>query len=144
MSAQSTTTGDVRKKPDIHFASGTAVKRIPLGEMLVKLGSISAEQLADALRQQKHHKGVRLGRLLVKLGFISDDVMRQALSTQLNVPFVDLERMRIDPALGRTINHAYARRHCLLPVSAIGQSLTVCMDDPTDLSVVGELKRLTG
>jgi type IV pilus assembly protein PilB len=112
--------------------------------MLVKTGAISQEQLQDALRQQKHHKGVRLGRLLVKLGFISDDVMRQALSSQLNVPFVDLERMRIDPALGRTINHAYARRHCLLPVSTIGQSLTVCMDDPTDQTVVAELKRLTG
>jgi type IV pilus assembly protein PilB len=80
----------------------------------------------------------------VKLGFISDDVMRQALSEQLNVPFVDLERMRIDPALGRIINHAYARRHCLLPVSSIGQSLTVCMDDPSDQTVVGELKRITG
>ena len=115
--------------------------RVPLGEMLVRTGAISQEQLQDALRQQKHHKGVRLGRLLVKLGFISDDVMRQALSAQLNVPFVDLERMRIDPALGRIINHAYARRHCLIPVSSIGQSLTVCMDDPTDQTVVAELKR---
>ena len=32
----------------------------------------------------------------------------------------------------------------LLPVSSIGQSLTVCMDDPTDQTVVGELKRITG
>jgi type IV pilus assembly protein PilB len=144
MSAHSTKTANVRKKLDIHLAPASARTRLPLGEMLVKTGAISNEQLQDALRQQKHHKGVQLGRLLVKLGFISDDVMRQALSTQLNVPFVDLGRMRIDPALGRTINHAYARRHCLLPVSAIGQSLTVCMDDPTDLSVIGELKRLTG
>ena len=143
MKAANSTT-EVKKKPDIHLAPASARTRLPLGEMLVKAGAISPEQLQDALRQQKHHKGVRLGRLLVKLGFISDDVMRQALSSQLNVPFVDLERMRIDPALGRIINHAYARRHCLLPVSAIGQSLTVCMDDPTDQQVVSELKRLTG
>ena len=143
MSPQSTTT-DVKKKPDIHLAPSAARSRMPLGETLVKTGAISQDQLQDALRQQKHHKGVRLGRLLVKLGFISDDVMRQALSAQLNVPYVDLERMRIDPALGRIINHAYARRHCLLPVSTIGQSLTVCMDDPTDQTVVGELKRITG
>jgi type IV pilus assembly protein PilB len=143
MAAHSRTTADV-KKPDIHLAPSAAHKRVLLGEMLVKTGAIAPEQLQDALRQQKHHKGVRLGRLLVKLGFISDDVMRQSLSSQLNVPYVDLERMRIDPALGRVINQAYARRHCLLPVSAIGQSLTVCMDDPTDLTVIGELKRLTG
>ena len=144
MATHSTTTADIKKKPDIHLAPSVAIKRVPLGEMLVKAGAISQEQLQDALRQQKHHKGLRLGRLLVKLGFISDDVMRQSLSSQLNVPFVDLERMRIDPALGRVINHAYARRHSLLPVSAIGQSLTVCMDDPTDQTVVAELKRLTG
>jgi type IV pilus assembly protein PilB len=137
---------DAKKKPDIHLAppSSARAARLPLGEYLVKSGAISQDQLQDALRQQKHHKGVRLGRLLVKLGFISDDVMRQALSTQLNVPFVDLERMRIDPALGRLINHAYARRYSLVPVSSIGQSLTVCMDDPTDQTVVSELKRLTG
>ena len=130
---KATSSTDAKKKPDIHLAtSGARKERLPLGESLVKIGAISQEQLQDALRQQKHHKGVRLGRLLVKLGFISDDVMRQALSEQLNVPFVDLERMRIDPALGRIINHAYARRHCLLPVSSIGQSLTVCMDDPSD------------
>jgi type IV pilus assembly protein PilB len=144
MSAQPTSTGGARQKPDVHLTPATAGQRVPLGEMLVKSGAITLDQLSDALRQQKHHKGVRLGRLLVKLGFISDDLMRQTLSTQLNVPFVDLERMRIDPALGRIINHAYARRHCLLPVSTIGQSLTVCMDDPTDYAVVGELKRLTG
>src|SRR5687767_15718755 len=115
-------TADAKKK-DTHPAPGGRT-RLQLGDILVKSGAISQEQLQDALRQQKHHKGVRLGRLLVKLGFISDDVMRQALSTQLNVPFVDLERMRIDPALGRIINHAYARRYCLLPVSSITQSLT--------------------
>jgi type IV pilus assembly protein PilB len=141
-SATSATTD--HKKPDLHLAPTVTRPRPPIGEVLVRTGAISQEQLQDALRQQKHHPGLRLGRLLVKLGFISDDIMRQALSAQLNVPFVDLERMRIDPALGRVINQAYARRHCLLPVSSIGQSLTVCMDDPTDQTVVNELKRTTG
>ena len=137
------TIADARKKADIHLAPGGRT-RPQLGDILVKSGAISPEQLQDALRQQKHHPGVRLGRLLVKLGFVGDDTVRQALSNQLEVPFVDLERMRIDPALGRIINHAYARRHSLVPVSSIGQSLTVCMDDPTEQSVVAELKRLTG
>ena len=143
MKATSSAAGDTRKKADLHLASA-ARARLPLGEVLVKSGAITQEQLQDALKQQKNHPGVRLGRLLVKLGFVGDDTVRQAISAQLDVPFVDLERMRIDPALGRLINHAYARRHSLVPVSSIGQSLTVCMDDPTEQSVVGELKRLTG
>ena len=135
------TAADARKKPDLHLA---ASRRLPLGEVLVRTGAITQEQLQEALKQQKNGHKERLGRLLITLGFVKDETMRQALSTQLNVPFVDLERMRIDPALGRLINQAYARRHNLLPVSSIGRSLTVCMDDPTDQSVVTELARLTG
>jgi type IV pilus assembly protein PilB len=135
------TAAEARKKPDLHLA---ASRRLPLGEVLVRSGAITQEQLQEALRQQKNGQKERLGRLLITLGFVKDETMRQALSTQLNVPYVDLERLRIDPALGRLINQAYARRHNLLPVSSIGRSLTVCMDDPTDLPVVTELARLTG
>ena len=133
---------DGRKKADLHLA--TSRPRMPLGEVLVRSGAISNEQLQDALKQQSGGNKQRLGRVLIALGYVTDDTMRQALSSQLNIPFVDLERMRIDPALGRLINQAYARRHNLLPVSSIGRSLTVCMDDPTDQAVVTELARLTG
>ena len=135
---------ETRKKPDLHLATAGNRTRLPIGEVLVRSGAITEEQLQDALKQQKNGNKQRLGRLLDTLGFVTDDTMRQALSMQLNIPFVDLERMRIDPALGRVINQAYARRHNLLPVSSIGRSLTVCMDDPTDQSVVTELTRLTG
>ena len=110
---------DVRKKPDLHLA--TSRPRLPLGEVLVRGGAITQEQLHEALKQQKSGHKQRLGRLLIKLGFVTDETMRQALSTQLNVPFVDLDRMRMDPALGRLINQAYARRHNLLPVSSVGR-----------------------
>jgi type IV pilus assembly protein PilB len=138
-----TPASEARKRPDLHLATSGRTK-LPLGEVLVRSGAVTEEQLQDALKQQKNGNKQRLGRLLLTLGYVSDETMRQALSTQLNIPFVDLERMRIDPALGRVINQAYARRHNVLPVSSIGRSLTVCMDDPTDQSVVTELARLTG
>src|SRR5215213_9091549 len=139
-----TPASEARKKPDLHLAASGSRAKLPLGEVLVRSGAITEEQLQDALKQQKNGNKQRLGRLLLTLGYVSDETMRQALSTQLTIPFVDLERMRIDPALGRVINQTYARRHNVLPVSSIGRSLTVCMDDPTDQSVVAELTRLTG
>ena len=142
--ATMTPASDPRKRPDLHLATSGSRAKLPIGEVLVRSGAISEEQLQGALKQQKNGNKQRLGRLLVTLGYVTDETMRQALSTQLSIPFVDLERMRIDPTLGRIINQAYARRHNLLPVSSIGRSLTVCMDDPTDQSVVTELTRLTG
>ena len=118
-------------------------KRSKLGDVLVRSGAITKEQLKHALRQQKTHK-MPLGQLLIKLGYLSDEVMRQALSLQLNVPYIDLDRVSPDPSIARIINLSYARRHFLVPVARLGETLTVCMDDPTDRATVEELTRTTG
>ncbi len=118
-------------------------KRSRLGDVLVRSGAITDEQLQHGLRQQSKHK-MPLGRLLIKLGYISDESMRQALAQQLNVPFFDLDRLSLDPSLTRVINRSYAKRHLLVPVAAIGDTVTVCMDDPTDRATVEELARTTG
>jgi type IV pilus assembly protein PilB len=85
-----------------------------------------------------------LGKVLLKLEYITDETMRQALSAQLNVPFIDLEKVTIDRSLARLINRSYARRHSLLPIAQVGRTLTVAMDDPTAEAVIDDLMRLTG
>jgi type IV pilus assembly protein PilB len=116
--------------------------RSRLGEFLRASGAITERQLAHALSQQPTLK-LPLGQVLVKLNYVSDEVMRQALSLQLNVPYLDLDKINLDRGLARLINRNYARRHNLLPVAQLGRTLTVVMDDPTAHSVVEELMRLT-
>jgi type IV pilus assembly protein PilB len=118
-------------------------ERPRLGEVLVRSGAIHADQLQHALDQQKELK-LPVGQLLVRLNYVTDEAMRQALSVQLNVPFLDLDRLTVDPALSRIINRSYASRHSLLPVARVGQSLTICMDDPTNHAAVEELRASTG
>ena len=55
--------------------------------------------------------GLPLGETLIKLGYLTEDQMRQALCLQMNVPFLDLTRVQIDPSLARLINRTYAVRH---------------------------------
>ncbi len=118
-------------------------KRPRLGEVLVRAGSLTESQLELGLKQQKV-KHRPLGELLVSLGFVNDETMRQALSLQLNIPYIDLDRVELDRTLARIINPSYARRHSVIPVSHLGQMLTVSMDDPTDTTVIEELSRSTG
>jgi type IV pilus assembly protein PilB len=118
-------------------------KRSRLGEVLVRSGLISQEQLTHGLRHQRKHK-MPLGRLLIKLGYVNDDTMRQALASHLNVPFIDLDRLSLDPALARVINRSYAKRHMVVPVASLRGTITVCMDDPSDRATVEELTRTTG
>jgi type II secretory ATPase GspE/PulE/Tfp pilus assembly ATPase PilB-like protein len=141
----------IRRFPSTHPSTGTAdrpgssarVKRFRLGEVLLRSGTITAEQLSHALAQQQNEP-LPLGQLLVKLGYVSDDTVRQALGRQANVSFVDLDRMELDRALARVVNSNYARRHALVPVAQVKQTLTICMDDPTNRSVVEDLQRSTG
>jgi len=118
-------------------------KRPRIGELLVRSGAVTPAQLAHALERQRSMH-LPLGQVLIRLGYVSDETMRLALALQLNIPFVDLDQMNIDRALTRLINRSYARRHSLVPVACVGQTLTVCMDDPTDQQAVEELSRSTG
>lgn len=145
MSIDLTTTADGLPSAGLAPADTTAspVPRSRLGEILLRSGDITAAQLTHALAQQRQLK-MALGKILLKLNYVTDERMRQALSTQLNIPYVDLEKMQIDLPLARVINRSYARRHSLIPVAQIGRTLTVAMDDPTSTAVVDDLSRLTG
>jgi type IV pilus assembly protein PilB len=118
-------------------------KRLRLGEVLVRGGSITREQLQRGLEEQQR-MGKPLGEVLIKLGYLDDETMRQALCLQLDVAYVDLDRVALDRSLTRLINGSYARRHWLVPVAQIGQVLTVSMNDPTTTAVVEELSTTTG
>jgi type IV pilus assembly protein PilB len=118
-------------------------KRPRLGEVLLRNGAITPERLQLALAEQQHRHRP-LGQVLVQMGLVSDETMRQALGMQLNIAYLDLDRMDLDRALARVINRNYARRHMLVPVSCIGPVLTVSMNDPTNHSVIDDLTRSTG
>ena len=117
-------------------------KRQRLGAVLVRQGTITAQQLEQALAAQKRSRG-SLGRTLIKLGFLDETGLRQALARQLDVPYIDLDRVSLDRRLSRIVNATYARRHNIVPVAIGGPLLTLCMDDPTQRNVVEELSRAT-
>jgi type II secretory ATPase GspE/PulE/Tfp pilus assembly ATPase PilB-like protein len=120
-----------------------AKKRLKLGEVLLRCGAISAEQLEAGLQEQQRSRRP-LGEVLVKQGSLTDEAMRQALCLQLDVPYVDLDGITLDRSLTRLINRNYARRHWLVPIAQVGQVLTISMNDPTKTEVVSELSQLTG
>jgi len=127
----------------LHLLLDWAKKRPTLGQVLIKSGSITETQLTRALEQQTE-LDLPLGETLIKLGYLTEAQMRQSLCLQMNVPYLDISRLQIDPVLARLINRTYAVRQVLVPVSQIGQTLTVAMDDPSDLDTAEELAQSTG
>jgi type II secretory ATPase GspE/PulE/Tfp pilus assembly ATPase PilB-like protein len=127
----------------LHLILEWTKKRPKLGEVLVKSGAIDADQLQRALQEQGNLR-LPLGETLVKLGYLTEETMRQALCLQLNIPYLDLDRLDIDVGLARLVNRSYATRHHLVPLARVADTLTVAMDDPADLEVIDELTRSSG
>jgi len=114
-----------------------------LGEILVRENLISPQSLREALDYQRQHGG-RLGFSLVKLGLISDDMITAVLSRQYGIPSVNLDLFSIDPTVLSLIPEEVAQKHCVLPLSRVGATLTLAMVDPTNVFAIDDVKFMTG
>jgi MSHA biogenesis protein MshE len=117
----------------------TVKRRIRLGDVLVEHGTITAEQLATALSEQRR-SGRKLGRVLADLGFVSESMLHELLAKHLEVPFVDLKHARIDREAVRLLPEALARRYRALVLLQDARGLLVGMADPSDLHAYDELR----
>jgi cellulose synthase/poly-beta-1,6-N-acetylglucosamine synthase-like glycosyltransferase len=68
-----------------------ALKGRPIGEILLKLGRITEEQLGEALRLSKSW-GTPLGQVLLSQGYVRSFHFYQALAKQLGKRFIDLTK----------------------------------------------------
>ena len=120
-----------------------AVKKKPLGERLLEAGHISATELEMGLRQQKRHGG-RLGQVLVKLGFVTEEIIADALSVETRTKVVDLSDIVIDEEILDLIDYEMAKRFCLIPVSRKGNVLTVALADAFNVVAIDHVEKKTG
>jgi len=122
-------------------------QRLKLGEILIKEGLITEEQLQKALQTQLVEEA-KLGEILVKLELVTEKDIAIALGKQLGIPYVSLSKGQLKPAededLEKLIPADIARRYKVLPISRHFNSLTVAMVDPSDLIILDNLKKITG
>jgi len=115
------------------------VTRKSLGEMLIEENLITAEQLDKALELQRKQRG-KLSEVLVKQGLVKAEELAVVLSVQLNVPLIDLKRHQVQPDALRLIPEDMARKHTLIPLDVVGDSLIVVMADPEDIHTIEDIK----
>jgi type IV pilus assembly protein PilB len=103
---------------------------------------ISKKDLERALAMQKKSGG-SLGRILVDMKLITQKDLMLITSRQLDIPPINLLKYRIDKGLIKLIPERVARQYSLIPISAIGNVLTVAMSDPLNIFAIDDLKALT-
>jgi type II secretory ATPase GspE/PulE/Tfp pilus assembly ATPase PilB-like protein len=110
-----------------------------LGEMLIENKLITAEQLDNALKLQQQQGG-KLGEILIKQGLIKAEELAAVLSVGLNLPLIDLKRHMVQPNAIQLIPEDMARKHTLIPLDVVGDSLVVVMADPEDIGTIEDVK----
>jgi type IV pilus assembly protein PilB len=117
-------------------------QEIRLGDLFVREGLISQEQLKEGLAEAKA-TGHRIGYALVHLGFVAEEELTRMLSKQYRVPAVDLDKFNVDSKIIKLIAADVAQKHLVLPLRRVGRTLTVAMTNPTDFSAIDDLKFIT-
>lgn len=116
---------------------------IRLGDLLLKAQLITQEQLNKALEEQRSLGG-RLGEVLLRLGYVSEEDIIECLSHQFGVPSINLRHFEIDEAVAKLVPAEVSRKYNIIPVNKTGATLTVAMTDPTNIFAIDEITFVTG
>ncbi|TDM09481.1 MAG: hypothetical protein C4K60_09515 [Ideonella sp. MAG2] len=84
-------------------------ERVRLGDLLIQEGLLTAEQLTQALEEQRR-TGRKLGRMIVDNGLVTEEQVSQALAKQLRMPFLDVSGRTLRPELVKLLPEVQARR----------------------------------
>jgi len=91
---------------------------------------------------------LKLGEILLKLGFATEEDVVVALGKQLNLPYVSMGAGLLKPALDQNLDGAipkeFAVKNAVLPLSKTMDSITCAITDPLDVILIDNLRKLVG
>jgi MSHA biogenesis protein MshE len=115
-------------------------EKVRLGEILLRQGLLTEDQLRQSLEDQKR-TGRRLGRVFIDAGFVTEESLCAALARQLKLAFVDLRQAALKTELLAKLPESQARRFRAIVLEDRRDGYLVGMADPSDLFAYDELTR---
>jgi len=112
-------------------------------EILIKSNHLDKKQLDKALEIQKK-KGTPLRNVLVDQGLITEETLLSLLSEQLYIPTLHLNKYKFDVNVTSLIPERMSKQYILIPLSKMGNTLTVAISDPLNIFALDDVKALTG
>lgn len=117
--------------------------RDKLIHILVEGKMIGQDQLNKALELQKKEGG-RLSDILVRQKFVGQRELMSALSQHLGFPPMDITRFKLDPKVVGLIPKDICQFYQVIPLSKVGNLLSVAMADPLNVFAMDDIKLMTG
>ncbi|HUR39461.1 MAG TPA: hypothetical protein VM222_08200, partial [Planctomycetota bacterium] len=111
-------------------------------KVLVKQGVLDEAKAEEAAviadRENRSYADVLLERDMVdEMGYLS------AISLETNIPPIDVEKATVDEDPLQVINQELATYYCVLPLSKVGNILTLAVGNPFDILKLDDVRTLT-
>ena len=119
--------------------------KMQLGQLLLARGIVTAEQIENALIEQKD-KGHRklLGELLVEMGYCTENQIAAALAQGYGVPYAQVGPKICDPKILEILPREFLEEYIILPLFKVYDTLTVAVSEPTNVFLIDEIERISG
>ncbi len=114
-----------------------------LGEMLVEQGVITRDNLETALERQRE-SDKRIGQVLIELGYATEADVLNCLAQQAGVPYLPLALYEVQPEAAALLPESFVRKHRVVPVDVIANSVLVTIAAPLTAEARAELESLLG
>ena len=119
------------------------LERPRLGDLLLKKGLITQEQLEAALRESRE-TGDLLGRVMIRRQFLFEDELARTLADQLALPYVNLRVAGFDRAAAAMIPSSEGMRIAAVPIGILGGRVRVAFADPSDETAQAVARKFVG
>jgi len=124
-------------------SQGAPKNKQRLGELLIEAGLVTQTQVDMGLREQKKRGGL-IGDILVQLGFVAPEVVADFLARDAEAKVVNVNRVVIDKEILQLIPFEIAKRFRAVPLSRDNGALIVALADPLNVVAIDTLQQFTG
>ena len=121
-----------------------SLRKKEVEELLIENGLITERQLSRA-QDQATKSGEPVTKILVGMGFVTDKDVTEMMGIQLNVDFVDLDNINLDPDTVKLIPDNLAKRYNVIPIELVdNMRIRLAMADPSDILAIDDIRLVTG
>lgn len=111
-----------------------------IGEILIKKGMVSQEQLNAALEESRK-TGEIIGKVMVRKGLITHEQLLEVLAEQLYLPFhASLREAAVSDDVVKAVPAKFVWHYKFMPLKIKGKVLTIAVSDPLAVWPMEDLK----
>ncbi len=115
------------------------IKEDTVIKLLIKKGLITQRQV-DLAKEETKKTGLSLEKTFEKMGLLTEHDIASILAESMGVIYVNLDDYLIDPEMTKYVPEDFARKHMVIPLFKVGDTLTVAMVNPKDILTIDELR----